>query len=99
MDNGEKFLLIRPWINEEERVTVDFVNERDLNAQVLDCTDQVVEVELETALPHMTQRLTLPLRNIQVGEDRSHYTRDPDTPLQRSRLRLTVSQNRPREAP
>ena len=95
MDTLEKAGLIQPWINEEERVTVDFVNEKDLNAKVIDCTDQVVELELETAAPHMKQRLILPLREIQVGEDRSHYTRDPDTPLHRSRLRLTVDQDRP----
>lgn len=95
IENQEKAELIQPWINEEERVTVDFVNEKDLNAKVIDCTDEVVELELETAVPHMKQRLTLPLREIQVGEDRSHYTRDPDTPLQRSRLRLTVNQDRP----
>ena len=96
MDSLEKAKLIQPWINEEERVTVDFVNEKDLNAKVIDCTDQVVELELETAAPHMKQRVILPLREIRVGEDRSHYTRDPDTPLQRSRLRLTVNQDRPR---
>jgi hypothetical protein len=96
MDSLEKAKLIQPWINEKERVTVDFVNEKDLNAKVIDCTDQVVELELETAAPHMKQRVMLPLREIQVGEDRSHYTRDPDTPLQRSRLRLTVKQDRPR---
>ena len=64
--------------------------------QVIDCTDQVVELELETAVLHMKQKLILPLREIQIGEDPSHYTRDPDTPLERSRLRLTVNQNRPR---
>ena len=96
MDSLEKAKLIQPWIKEEERVTVDFVNEKDLNAKVIDCTDQVVELELETAAPHMKQRVILPLREIQVGEDRSHYTRDPDAPLQRSRLRLTVKQDRPR---
>jgi hypothetical protein len=94
MDSMEKARLIQPWINEEERVTVDFANEKDLNAQVIDCTDQVVELELETAAPHMKQRLILPLREIQVGEDRSHYTRDPYTPLKRRRLRLTVDQDR-----
>lgn len=31
MDSLEKAKLIQPWINEEERVTVDFVNEKDLN--------------------------------------------------------------------
>ena len=95
MDNDEKVQLIKPWINEEERVTVDFVNERDLNAQVTDCTDEVVSLALETAAPHMKQRVTLPLRDIDVGEDRTHYTRDPDEPVRRGRLRLTVNQERP----
>lgn len=95
MDNTEKAQLIRPWINDEERVTVDFVNEKDLNAQVTDCTDEVVSLALETAAPHMKQRVTLPLREIQVGEDRTHYTRDPDEPVRGSRLRLTVNQERP----
>jgi hypothetical protein len=95
MDNTEKARLIRPWINDEERVTVDFVNERDLNAQVTDCTDEVVSLALETAAPHMKQRATLPLREIEVGEDRTHYTRDPDEPVRRGRLRLTVELERP----
>ena len=99
MDNHEKARLIRPWINDEERVTVDFANEKDLNAQVTDCTDEVVslalELALETAVPHMKQRVTLPLRDIEVGEDRTHYTRDPDEPVRRVRLRLSVHQDRP----
>ena len=51
MENQEKCRLIRPWINEEERVTVDFLNKRDLNAQVTDCTDEIVTLALETAAP------------------------------------------------
>lgn len=96
MDSHEKATLIQPWINEEERVTVDFVSEKDLNAKVLDCTDQVVELELETAVPHMKQRVILPLREIQVSEDRSHYTRDPDEPVRHSRLRISSVQERPK---
>jgi hypothetical protein len=90
-----KARLIRPWINDEERVTVDFIDEKDLNAQVTDCTGEVVGLALETAAPHMKQRVTLPLREIEVGEDRTHYTRDPDEPVRRGRLRLTVDQDRP----
>jgi hypothetical protein len=82
-------------VNEEERVTVDFLNERDLNAQVTDCTDEVVSLALETAVPHVKQRITLPLRIVEVGEDRTHYTRDPDQPPQRCRLRLSVDRERP----
>ncbi|HJR77533.1 MAG TPA: hypothetical protein VJ805_11185 [Nitrospiraceae bacterium] len=95
MDNHAKARLIRPWINDEERVTVDFVNEKNLNAQVTDCTGEVVSLALETAAPHMKQRVTLPLREIEVGEDRTHYTRDPDEPVRRVRLRLTVNVERP----
>ena len=51
MDSLKKAKLIQPWISEEERVTVDFVTEKDLNAKVIDCTDQVIELELETAAP------------------------------------------------
>jgi hypothetical protein len=95
MQNHEKLRLIKPWINEEERVTVDFLNERDLNAQVTDCTEEVVSLALETAAPHMKQRVTLPLRDIEVGEDLTHYTRDPDEPVRQGRLRLTVNEERP----
>jgi len=48
MDTKEKCRLISPWVNEEERVTVDFLNEKDLNAQVTGCTDDVVSLALET---------------------------------------------------
>jgi hypothetical protein len=95
MDNNEKSKVIRPWINEQERVTVDFVNERDLNAEVIDCTGEVVSLALETTAPHMKQRVTLPLREVEVGEDRTHYTRDPDEPARRGRLRLIVNAERP----
>jgi hypothetical protein len=95
MDNDEKLRLIRPWINEQERITVDFINERDLNAQVTDCTDEVVSLALEAPVPHMKQRVTLVLRDVEVGVDRTHYTRDPDEPVRRGRLRLTVNHERP----
>jgi len=95
MDNNEKSKVIRPWINEQERVTVDFVNEKDLNAEVIDCTGEVVSLALETTAPHMKQRVTLPLREVEVGEDRTHYTRDPDEPARRGRLRLIVNAERP----
>lgn len=95
MDTSEKCRLIRPWVNEDERITVDFLNERDLNAQVTGCTDEIVSLALETTVPHMKQRVALPLREIDVGEDRTHYTRDPDEPVRRCRLRLSVNQERP----
>ena len=95
MDSAEKAAVIRRWIDPDERVTVDFENERDLNAEVVDCDDQTVSLVLETAFPHYKQHVTLPLRVLMVGEDKSHYTRDPEKPLRYGRLRLSVDQKRP----
>lgn len=95
MESSEKAATIRRWIDPEERVTVDFENERDLNAQVVECDDLTVTLLLETAFPHYKQHLTLPLSMLSVGEDKTHYTRDPDKPLRYGRLRLTVHENRP----
>jgi hypothetical protein len=95
MTNVEKERLIRPWIDPEERVTVHFLDARDLNAEVTGCTDQLVTLSIETSVPYMNQRVPIPLGQIEVSEDLSHYTRDPDHPLQRRRLLLVVSEKRP----
>ena len=95
MESSEKAGMIRRWIDPEERVTVDFENEKDLNAEVVECDEQTVTLLLETAFPHYKQHLTLPLSMLAVGEDKTHYTRDPEKPLRYSRLRLTVHENRP----
>lgn len=95
MESSEKADIIRRWIDPQERVTVDFENERDLNAEVVECDGLIVTVALETAFPHYKQHLTLPLSMLSVGEDKTHYTRDPETPLRYGRLRLTVRANRP----
>jgi hypothetical protein len=95
MDSAEKAAVIRRWIDPDERVTVDFEDERDLNAEVVECDDQTVTLVLETAFPHYKQHVTLPLRVLTVGEDKSHYTRDPEKPLRYGRLRLSVDQTRP----
>ena len=95
MESSEKAELIRHWIDPQERVTVDFENEKNLNAEVVECDDQTVTVLLETAFPHYKQHLTLPLSMLAVGEDKTHYTRDPEKPLRFARLRLTVHENRP----
>jgi hypothetical protein len=91
----EKTNIIRQWINPEERVTVDFEDQRDLNAEVVECDGQTVTLLLETAFPHYKQNLTLPLSMVSIGEDKSRYTRDPDEPLRYGRLRLMVQENRP----
>jgi hypothetical protein len=93
--NAEKAAVIRKWIDPNERVTVQFDDQRDLNAEVTGCTDHVVSFSLDTAVPHMRQDLTLPLSAVEVSEDFSHYTRDPERPLRRQRLMLIARGNRP----
>jgi hypothetical protein len=95
MDNEEKCKIIKHWVDPEERITVDFRNERDLNAEVTACTRELVDLTLDTTVPHMRQQVSLPLREIEVQEDRARYTRDPDRPLRRGRLRLVVKGDRP----
>ena len=95
MTNEEKATHIRQWIDPEERVTVQFLDVRDLNAQVTDCNDASVTLSIETHVTHMKQHVSFPLSQVEVSEDRSHYTRDPDRPLQRRRLLLLIGENRP----
>jgi len=58
MESSEKADMIRPWIDPEERVTVDFENERDLSAQIAESDGMTVTLLLETAFPHYKQHLT-----------------------------------------
>lgn len=95
MESSDKAATIRQWIDPEERVTVDFQNERNLNAEVIECDGQTVTLLLETAFPHYKQHLTLPLSMVMIGEDKGHYTRNPDKPVQYGRLRITVDEPRP----
>ena len=95
MSRANKVALITPWINPEERITVQFADQGDINTIVADCTEWVVDLELETTIPHLRQRLTIPLSEIEVSEDPTHYTRDPDKPLQFKRLLLIVHGKRP----
>ena len=41
MTNEEKLEAIRPWIDPEERVTVDFLDQQGLNAEVTACNDVI----------------------------------------------------------
>ena len=93
--NGQKAAAIRAWIDPQERITVQFDDQRDLSAEVTGCTDQVVSLSLDTAVPHMRQEITLPLSAVEVSEDFSHYTRDPERPLRRQRLMLIARGKRP----
>ncbi len=95
MTREEKEKLIRPWINPDERITVHFLDAPDLNAEVTGCTELLVDLSIETQVTHMKQHLSLPLSEVKVSEDFSHYTRDPDRPLQESRLMLVINEKRP----
>jgi hypothetical protein len=93
--NKQKAATIRKWIDPEERITVQFDDQGDLSAEVTGCTDQVVSLSLDTAVPHMRQEITLPLSAVEVSEDFSHYTRDPERPLKRERMMLIAQGKRP----
>ena len=95
MTNEEKLAAILPWIDSEERVTVSFLDEQGLNAEVTDCSDVLVDLLLETHALHFKQHISVPLRCTEVSEDFSHYTRDPDRPLKHCRLMLRIDENRP----
>ena len=53
MSRADKLALITPWINPEERITVQFDDQRDINTIVSNCTERLVDLELETPVPHM----------------------------------------------
>jgi hypothetical protein len=95
MDNEAKAEAIREWIDPDERVTVDFDDAGNLNAEVTGCNTEVVTLALETSFPHLRQDITVPLGEVEVGEDDSKYTRDPEKPLRYGRLRLIIHQKRP----
>jgi hypothetical protein len=91
----EKAAKIAKWIDPNERITVQFDDQRDLSAEVTGCTEHLVSLSLDTAVPHIRQHISLPLNSVEVAEDVSHYTRDPQRPLQRKRMMLIVQGNRP----
>ena len=95
MTSDEKEKVIRPWINPEERITVRFLDSPDLNAEVKGCNDASVTLSIETQVVHIKQNISIALRQVEVTEDFSHYTRDPDRPLQWHRLMLVINEKRP----
>lgn len=96
--NRPKMEAIRPWMNPEERISLDFEDTFNLNAEVVDCTEQVVTLRLEASgleIPHHYQDVVIPLREVTVTEDPTRYTRNPDAPLRYGRLKLIVRNKRP----
>lgn len=51
MESSEKAEIIRRWIDPQERITVDFEDERDLSAEVVECDGLTVTILLQTAFP------------------------------------------------
>jgi hypothetical protein len=95
MISEEKMTTIRPWIDPEERVTVHFLDEQGLNAEITGCNAELVDLAIETRVPHITQRISVPLSRTEVSEDLSHYTRNPDRPVKYRRLMLIIDDKRP----
>jgi len=95
MTAEEKVRKIAEWIDPDERVTVHFVDAQDLTAEVTGCSPELVDLSIETNIPHKRQRISVPLRCTEVSEDLGHYTRDPERPLKRRRLMLVVKEKRP----
>jgi hypothetical protein len=95
MTNDVKEKIIRSWVNPEKRITVDFLDAADLNARVTKCTRQLVLLSIETHVPHLSQHILAPLSQVEVLEDLSHYTQDPERHLQRKRLMLIINEKRP----
>ena len=95
MTNEEKLARIRPWMDPAERVTVHFRDARDLSAEITGCSEQLVDLSIQTHVPHIRQKVSVALSRTVVSDDASHYTRDPVRPLKQGRLMLFVDENRP----
>ncbi|WP_455246053.1 hypothetical protein [Petrachloros mirabilis] len=95
MTNQEKQKKIIPWIDPEERVTVHFLDDRGLSAEITGCSEELVDLAIETNVPHMRQQISVPLSRTDISEDLSHYTRDPERPLKHRRLMLVIDEKRP----
>ena len=93
--NEQKAAIIKKWIDPDERITVQFDDQGDLSAEVTACTDRLVSLSLDTTVPHVRQSISLPLTSVEVAEDHTHYTRDPERPLQRKRMMLIARGKRP----
>ena len=95
MDSAAKHAVIREWIDPEERITVDLVDEEDVSAVLTGCTNEPVDRSLDTRFLHLRQQLCVSMSQVMVGEDPTHYTRDSEKPLRHARLRLMMLQHHP----
>ena len=62
MDTATKYEEVRKRVNSEKRVIVDFVDEKDIDAQIRKCTSDYVELELQQ------HTFKIPLRAVEVVE-------------------------------
>lgn len=92
--NEEKVEKIRPWIDPEAQTPVHFRDAQGLNAAVTGCNVELVNLSIETRVPYIAQRISVPFSRTDVSEDISHDTRDPDRPLTHRRLMLVVDDDR-----
>ncbi len=65
MENEDNVTVIRPWIDPEDRTTVSFEDEKELNAVVTECTATIVTLSLETFFPNAKPEITVPLRDVE----------------------------------
>ena len=79
---------------DKDKKSVDFLDEKGLSAMITACTTDHVDIAIQTHFPHLKQEISIPLVEVQLEEDRTHDTRDPDRPLRHSRLRLVVNLKR-----
>jgi hypothetical protein len=93
-----KYEVIRPWINLEKRVTADFLDEKNLDAIVMDCTHDYVDLAIQMGFPYRKQHVTVPLSEVEIGGDRSKYTRNAAKPLHYGPLQMLLNIKRPQWA-
>jgi hypothetical protein len=95
MENAVKCEVIRPWINLEKRVTVDFLDEKNLDAIVMDCTHDYVALAIHMGFPYRMQHLTVPLAEVEVGGDRTKHATHLAKPLYYGLLQISLNIKRP----
>lgn len=79
----------------KKRISVQFDGQCDINAEILDCAERLVDVKVETTVPHLGQKPSLSLSGVEISENPIQYMRNPDKPLQMKRLLLIVNGKRP----
>jgi len=90
LSQPEKCAFIRSWIHAGECIIVDFDDVQNLDARIVECTDEWVELEFEISAPSPKERALAPLHLIDVT---AKYVRNPK-PFHYGRLWLIVHRQR-----